>query len=142
MRVSQFQKKVTVAVIAFSALLLVVGELVARRTPAGAWSSYRFFPHAEDDVMHFTNGTVRWFTCVVSDEGMYHRLPNGDWVWDYYRKPGGALAWGQGRIPPRTNTFLLRPHLFWLNVIDASRPTNICRLPRAFGLPKREPPDE
>jgi hypothetical protein len=142
MRVSRFQKRVGVAVLGVGALLLVVGELVAQRTPSGAWRSYRFVPHDPSDVMHFTNGTVRWFTCGVSEEGTYRRTADGTWVWDYYRTPGGAMICGSKRVPPRTNTFLLRPHLFWLTVIDASRPTNIYRLPRALGPPKEEHSDE
>jgi hypothetical protein len=143
MRISPFQKKVAVAVLAVGSLLLVAGELIARRTPSGAWRSYRFMPHDRSDVMHFTNGTVRWFTCGVSEEGAYYRSADGLWVWDYYRTPGGALIWGSNkRLLPRTNGFLLRPHLFWLTVIDASQPTNILRLPRAPGLPKEEHSDD
>jgi hypothetical protein len=143
MRVSRFQKKVAVAVLAVGALLLVAGELIARRTPSGAWRSYRFMPHDRSDVIHFTNGTVRWFTCGVSEEGTYHRSADGGWIWDYYRTPGGALLWGSPkRVPPRTNTFVLRPHLFWLTVVDAARPTNIYRLPRALRLPKEEHSEE
>jgi hypothetical protein len=138
MRISSFQRKVAVAMLAVGALVLVLGEVIARRTPSGAWRSYRFIPHDRSDVMHFTNGVVRWFTCGVSEEGTYHRLADNSWIWDYYQTPDGAMVWGKPKrpLPPRTNTFLLRPHLLWLTVIDSSRPTNIARLPRAFGTPK------
>ena len=144
MRISRFQKRVVLAVLAVGALSLVIGEVIARRTPSGAWRSYRFMPHDRSDVMHFTNGTVRWFTCGVSEEGTYHRSADGTWVWDYFRTPGGAMIWGSPKrpLPPRTKTFILHPHLFWLTVIDASRPTNIVRLPRALGPPKEEHSDE
>jgi len=144
MHISPFQKKAAVAVLAIGVLSLVLGEFIARRKPAGAWRSYRFMPHDRSDVMHFTNGTVRWFTCDVSEEGTYYHSGDGTWVWDYYQTPGGAMIWGTPKrpLPPRTNTFLLRPHLFWLTVVDASRPTNIIRLPRALGPPRDEPSGE
>ena len=143
MRVSPFQRRIAAAGLAVGALFLVTAEFIARRTPSGAWSSYGFMPHDPSDVMHFTNGTVRWFTCGVSEEGTYHRLPSGDWVWDYSRTPGAALIWGgDKRVPLRKNTFLLHPHLFWLTVIDASRPTDVYRLPRALGTPKEDHLDE
>ena len=138
------RKNRVVFVLALAALLFVVGEWLARRTPAGAWSSYRFIPHAPSDVMHFTNGVVRWFTCGVTEEGTYRRTEDGTWVWDYFRTPDGAMIWGQPTrpIPSRTNTFLLRPHLLWLTVIDARQPTNLVRLPRALRVGTMEHLDE
>jgi hypothetical protein len=144
MRILPRQKKAVVAVFAVGALLLVTGEFIARRTPSGTWSSYRFMPHHPSDVMHFTNGTARWFTCGVSEVGTYHRVADGTWVWDCFRTPDGAMSRGKPTrpVPPRTNTFLLRPHLMWLTVIDASRPTNIVRLPRAFRVATIEHSEE
>jgi hypothetical protein len=125
MRVTPRQKRIVLAALAVAALTLIAGELAARRTPAGVYRSYRLIPHHPTDAMHFTNGTVRLFTCGTTEEGTYSRAADGTWIWD----------WRTKRV---TNTVILRPHLFWLTMIDASQPTNVFRLRRTLSVPTEE----
>lgn len=125
MRVTPRQKRIATAALAVGALILVAGEIAARRSPAGCFRSYRLLPHHPSDALHFTNGIVRWFACGATEEGTYHRSSEGNWTWD----------WRNKRV---TNTFMLRPHLLWLTVVDPSEPTNTYRLPRALSVPEED----
>ncbi len=105
---------------------LIVAMVICQREPIGYFNSYKLMPHADDDVLHFTNGIVSYETCCGDTlEGYYRRTTNSTWVWDrtYRRKSKvtNDIA-GVIQISTRTNIFTnqlhLEPGLFGLTVVD------------------------
>ena len=53
-----------------------------RSEPFGYVASYSVFPHAENDVFHFSHGLVTLETCCGEEMwGTYSRSADGDWIW-------------------------------------------------------------
>ena len=53
-----------------------------RSEPSGYVASFSIFPHASNDVLNFSQGTVTLQTCCGdSSYGTYSRMPDGRWIW-------------------------------------------------------------
>jgi hypothetical protein len=93
--------------------LLVVLSL--RSTPTGRYASYSILPHDSCDVFAFSGGNVTWQTCCGDDAyGTYRQMPGGAWVWSAVH----------GTKKRSTNTFALRPGVFYMSFTDLQNPTN------------------
>ncbi len=127
MRFSPRAKRIVLASVSGSVLLLAVLSALCSLQPVGYFGSYKMLPHESGDVLQFRSGRVTWKTCCgTTPQGTYERLKDGTWAWHF--------VWGRKR--PETNEVILQPGLFAITCIERSNPTNRFRLPRRLFAPK------